>query len=330
MNYGGRCEDPRKKKRFIDRLNVQQQRFLNNRLIDSNKNKNKQDRPPIKKIDFAYGLTNARSLWSKIGSLADYFYEHELAVAVVAETWFYKSRELEELQTKAGADHGLHFIDRMRTKRGSANPGGGISIVFNKKKIKLSEFRFKRGSHEIVCAKGKIHGNTRPIFVIGLYLPPKQKADLYHDCLECVANLLLRIKTVFTNPYILVAGDINKRDIDEAIGDFPEIATIITGATRGGAVLDVSACSFHKELVSVHNYGPLESTCGSYSDHRFVTFNFKLRHIHEFKWIRYKSRKITAGRGRLRRENRQNYLDGDTPNAVRHTHDHPRHALIPH
>ena len=66
----------------------------------------------------------------------------------------------------------------------------------------------------------------------------------YHELLTCISDIILKIKTEVSNPYIVLAGDFNKKKIDEAIGDYPDMDIVTSGATRGNAVLDEVATSF--------------------------------------------------------------------------------------
>ena len=191
-------------------------------------------------------------------------------------------------------EHGIEFVNKMRAKKGHNNPGGGVSIAYNPERLTLTEYPITRGQHELVCAKGKIKGNTRPLFILGIYLSPKLKAAQYHECLSLVSDAIMRIKTEHNNPYVIVGGDLNGKEISEAIGDFPDMETTEAGATRGAASLDISATNFKPELSAVVNHPPLSTEDDmSHSDHRFVVFNYLMKHTHHFTWIRYKARKVT-------------------------------------
>ena len=103
-----------------------------------------------KYVDFSFGLSNARSLWSKIDALGDFFAELRLAFAVITETWFTKGDKLGELEQTARGEHGLSFINRVRPRTAGNNPGGGVSIVYDSSKIKLKEYTFRKNGHEPV------------------------------------------------------------------------------------------------------------------------------------------------------------------------------------
>ena len=216
-----------------------------------------------------------------------------MSFAVVTESWFVKGHKLDDFKSTALQEHGLVVIDRNRPRMKSSNPGGGVAIVCNTKKITLKEHPVKRGKHEFIVASGKIHGNSRPLYVIATYLSTRLKAEEYHNHLAHLNAAILRIKTDVVNPYIILAGGFNRTDIQEAIGDYGDISIIHTGSTRSNATLDICATNFSEEIIEVLNHAPLEDHHGNQSDHNFVTYRFALQHRHNFTWLWAKSRKIT-------------------------------------
>ena len=131
---------------------------------------------------------------------------------------------------------------------------------------------------------------------------------MYHEFLACVSDVILKIKTDVKNPYTILAGDVNKKRIDEAIGDYPDMTVITTGATRGNAVLDEVATSFSQELVGVEAHDPVKTPDGCRSDHVTTTYKFHLAHSHKFKCIRYSARHVTE-EGLIKQEQRVRETD---------------------
>ena len=85
----------------------------------------------------------------------------------------------------------LKIVHRSRKSNRGRNAGGGIAIIYNTQKIRLSEFTFKRGRSELVCATGKIPNNPRKIAIIGAYVPPKNTAKQDKEMFEQLSNLIL-------------------------------------------------------------------------------------------------------------------------------------------
>ena len=90
------------------------------------------------------------------------------------------------------------------------------------------------------------------------------------------------------DPYIVVGGDLNGRNFDEAIGDYLDINLLNSGPTRGRVCLDKMAMNFNEEGINVKVKPPLESEDGTQSDHSVVVATASLRHIHQFSWKKIK------------------------------------------
>ena len=71
----------------------------------------------------------------------------------------------------------LEIIHKSRKTRRGRNAGSGISIIYNKNRMKLSERCFRRGKYELVCAAGKLVGFQRMVVILGIYIPRKLKIN---------------------------------------------------------------------------------------------------------------------------------------------------------
>ena len=222
-------------------------------------------------------------------SLKDYFVKPELGLAVVTETWFHSSPEFDRLLNDCRDTHNLIVHYKNRKKKSNSNPGG-VAIIHDPSRIRLTEYSVKGRGHELVCSKGRLPNNMRPLFVLAAYVPPKLKAKKCRELMDSISEAILKIKTEHTNPYILMGGDFNHKDISDAIGDYPDVQIITTGAMRGSAILDIYAVNFGDELIEHFNHPSLETVDGLQSDHNFLTYRFRFKHRHQFTWIWYKSR----------------------------------------
>ena len=239
--------------------------------------KHEEERP----INFSYGLTNARSLWQKRHCLYEYMKELDLAFTIVTESWFYECEALKTIESDAANGHAISLINKCRVKRSSSNPGGGVCIAFQRGRISLKEYKVKRKTFEILCARGKLVNNTRPLVIVAVYIPPKSTAKQSADCLECVSDAVLKIKTDVQESYIIVGGDLNGRDLAGALGDYNDVAILDAPPSRASAKLDVSACNFGASHVRTEIRDPLETEDGqSRSDHAFLSYHFTLIHRH--------------------------------------------------
>ena len=127
-----------------------------------------------------------------------------------------------------------------------------------------------------------------------VYIPPKQTAVRTAAMLKCIADTIENAKLDYTDPYIIIGGDINRRDIFPAISDFPDIQVAQTGPTRGTVVLDIIATNFNENM-KVSTFYPLESEDGSRkSDHLSVIAKAAIPHCHHYTVETRQVRKYTA------------------------------------
>ena len=161
-----------------------------------------------------FSLANARSLSTIVVSLVDKFRELELDFSIITETWFKNDREhRQELEDIKNAEK-IEFICKNRPTR-----GGGVAIAFDTTNMKLKALPVP-GQNEVVAAVGCSTSISRPIVIIAVYLPPKQKADTTRGICSTIADVIEKAKLKHSDPYIVVGGDINKKNFLPAYEDF--------------------------------------------------------------------------------------------------------------
>ena len=97
----------------------------------------------------------------------------------------------------------------------------------------------------------------------------------------------------YDEPYVVIAGDFNRRDISRATGNFPLIRTIATPPTRGNAILDIVATNMSDMLVDSGTTAPITTPEGVPSDHRTVFFSFRMPRVPQYRIERYTYHRIT-------------------------------------
>ena len=231
-------------------------------------------------------LANARSLPSKMTSLTDSIKELDLHFAVITETWLKTNRETAAELREIEDGESISIISKNRKGR-----GGGVAVAFNQNKISLKKYIIPGNKYEMVCGAGKTIDDVRKIAVFAVYIPPSQKAETTKNQMNCLADCIEMVKLEMNDPYIIVAGDFNKRRIS-ALDDFPDLAIIQTPATRRGAVLDVAATNIDGHLTADIR-DPLENEVGQKSDHSVVHIEALLPRLHQYVKTEFFVRKYT-------------------------------------
>ena len=214
-------------------------------------------------------------------SLIDYMEELDSSLSIITESWLKPGTRLNEdiVDLEKCSNIGLLHCSR-RSRRGR-NAGGGVAILFDRDKCNLKERKIKRGSAEILCATGRVNNFSRKIAILGVYISPRVRAKQYHLTLELISDAIRKLKEEFADPLIIVAGDFNHTNIEEATNEFPDLTTIQTGATRGSATLDmISTNAKVKESLTM---APLSTNDGKESDHAVIHVCTELDQLHHFK-----------------------------------------------
>lgn len=139
--------------------------------------------------------------------LVENFNELELDVAIVAESWLKEGAAPNKDLTDLEHGEGIRVIHKSRKSQKGRNAGGGIAIVYNKSKIKLSNRPMPGcGKTELVCADGKLHDNKRTVIVYGVYVTPKLNADKRKIYSIHYLRTLTRLKMRCVNHLLSSAG----------------------------------------------------------------------------------------------------------------------------
>ena len=96
-----------------------------------------------------------------MGSVIDAFDKLDLSLMMITETWMMEGPVKEKMTDQLSNGHNLGGIFRNRGRR-----GGGVAVIYNKSKMRMSEYKIKTKGHEILVTKGKINNNTRHMFAI--------------------------------------------------------------------------------------------------------------------------------------------------------------------
>ena len=238
-------------------------------------------------------LTNARSLSPKIISLIDCMDMVGASITVVTESWLADGENLEVdlRELEFGTDLCVIYKNRpVRPSSRRRTSGGGVAIIYNKTVCSLRERKIARNKYELVCAKGRINDMERNIVVVGVYIEPKMTAARLADLLLLLEDLVLQEKAAATNPYFIVAGDVNRRDLGPAFDNYEDFGELDHGPTRGDEKLDRIWTNL-LDNADTRVLPPLETELGTKSDHNCVATQLIARRVRKFVWQKIRMRK---------------------------------------
>ena len=237
-------------------------------------------------------LLNCRSVKPKLVFLAEGFKINNLSLALLNETWLYKSDpQAKKLLLDQKNKHGIEFLRKDRDSR-----GGGVAVAYNSKliclkKLKLNAMRGQR-QFEIVAARGKIKGYKTEIMVFSCYLPPKLNRAQSTEFFDVLTDCISKAKTT-SEGWLLVGADWNNRSLVTILDLFPDIQPLSTAPTRKDKTLDIICSNFNKYVKSMAVCSPLEGESGQLSDHKIVLFDALLPRPRAFTWETHEYLQVT-------------------------------------
>ena len=238
-------------------------------------------------------LTNARSLAPKIASLHEFFEAHDIDFACVTESWLKDGNLLARDIIDLEYGSNMKIIYKNRPARGASRRavGGGVSFIYNKSKGSFKERKIAGNNYEMICVTGKIRDVARPVAALVLYIQPKMTAAELEALKETIGDTILKLKTSLPNPLIFVAGDVNRRDLGDAMADYTDIRRANFLPNRGDACLDVM---YTNADATESVWPPLETPDGQRSDHDCVLMEVREERMRDFEWERNTARKFTS------------------------------------
>ena len=112
-------------------------------------------------------------------------------------------------------------------------------------------------------------------------------------------NCRILLKLRYDDPYVIVAGDFNRRDFKSTDREFPEIKPILTGPTQGQTVLDIVGTSFNPLLLEAAVIDPIminDPNLGADADHSIVCTKFRRARVPQYKVESYSYCRLTEDR----------------------------------
>ena len=78
--------------------------------------------------------------------------------------------------------------------------------------MSLKHYKKVKNGCEIVAATGSMIGSSRKILAVSFYIPPSHLVKQVREAIDTISQIREAAKTEITKPYVIVAGDVNKKD----------------------------------------------------------------------------------------------------------------------
>ena len=232
-------------------------------------------------------FTNSRSLPPKIESLVEMFDNLGLHFAAISETWMSEGKRYEKNAQKLEDRDELLIIKKSRRTR-----GGGVAIIFNKRKMSLKQFKIRDNKFEMVGASGRTAEDSRRLIVFSVYYPPQMKKDQVNEMNMCLSSAIDAQLVIDPDARIIICGDMNKKDVTQILTDHPDIVVLDTPETRKDERIDLCMTNIGGDI-STEKFAPLISSDGHSSDHNCIVVRSKSPRIHIFRKIKFDYRPFT-------------------------------------
>ena len=224
-------------------------------------------------------------------SLTDMIHELDLAFAAFTETWFSGGLALDVALGDVEQAVGIKFL--YKNRRGSTKKrGGGVCLAFRKSVCNFKTRNIKgSGSHELLCATGSIAGVDRKIAIFTVYIPPALPAAKFNELTNIIASEIAAVKISLKDPMIILCGDMNGRDMADALLLDQDMELVRSPPTRGDNTLDLIFSNINQYCTSVDVRPPLETEGGLRSDHGCEHVGMRLPKAKNFTWVKKAARK---------------------------------------
>lgn len=231
-------------------------------------------------------VTNASSLFPKIGSLVDAFGSLNLHFACITKTWYSGGRELRDHIGEVEGRTGIRILQKSRDGR-VRKRGGGVALAFNTAlcNFKQRQLKIMTKEHEVMCAVGKVGKIERKVVVFVIYIPPAIKARQLEELREALAVEVTAVKADIKNPVLIMAGDLNHHVMAGAVNLTEQITLIPSGPTRVHHTIDLIYTNAPHSITECLTLPPLETASGAKSNHKcvYVVAEFEARK--NFEWV---------------------------------------------
>ena len=211
-----------------------------------------------------------RSIWSKLGSLAQDMDERDTDIAILSEVW--EKKENLKHQSKLEELFELKETKYISTARPGAKRGGGAAIAAKESKFILSKLNIDIPKPlEVVWGLLRPKtplGDIRKIIICSFYSPPKSKKK--SALIDHITITFNKLKIIHPNSAVIIAGDRNDLGESDILSISPSLRQIVLKPTRKNKILEIVITDLHRfyqEPLIVKPVPVDEGSLGVPSDH---------------------------------------------------------------
>ena len=162
------------------------------------------------------------------------FRELDLTFFAITETWLKNDERMKKEIADMANGENIALLTRNRGSR-----GGGTALAYDSTRASFRIENVPHNKFEILFCAGSMTKLNRKIVVAVIYIPPKKTISEVGELNDFLADALETLHLKYNDPLFVIAGDLNKKELEPALADFPEIKKIITPPTRGTSTLDL-------------------------------------------------------------------------------------------
>ena len=202
---------------------------------------------------------------------------HQLGpdISIITETFESEKRRLSSIFK----NETLQYISYFRKNR---SPGGGCAIVFNDKRLSVTDLEIGAKSEietcwALVVPKSETKTKTkvvRRLAVGAYYISPRSKHK--DEAIEHIIHTIHLLRARFKNEInFIIGGDFNRVDISDVLDSYGALKSIVSVPTRKSATLEVILTDLHTQYHPPTTLPPLqadEDSQGKDGDHNIVVF----------------------------------------------------------
>ena len=215
----------------------------------------------------------------------------------MTETWLRDGQALRDDAQDLSLGAGLGIICKNRPPASNGVTYGGVAIIWKEAACAFREIKTLKNPEqfEILVGLGTVAGQSRKIVCVAAYLPPGYTKTKGEKALEFISDTVVDLKRRYNDPYIIVGGDFNQWNIEEALLDFADIREVDVGNTRGDRSIDKIFTNAARSVISSGTLAPLQTDDDSdepvrQSDHRVAYCSMEIKKKKTFTWEKYSYR----------------------------------------